>query len=597
MAINNNEINTYLESNLEKIGETAVLYSIEEVGKDSTKNISIIQVPKIIKKSGMCYDIFENHKRRYKKIILVNHNNNKIMWNVYEADKNKENISIFASNIIKEFSAASAWRTRLKYVLDIENLFLHPLSIEKFATNIETNITNAFGYRKETYYDTKYELEYDVNDPIAKHIENTISDEKTFNKIKIDHSRITDIIKEVHNICKKNTNGYYILGWSMMSMCRLDILDKFQIFPTLGLFGVKGAGKSTLGTLFISNLWGAKKQESSNILEGTGIRFEVLKGSTKPISIDEAKKINFEILRELSTSKYISRKRGTRTGQVLEREISRPIAVNGNEIIFPREDGSSIISANLSRFQFLKFDKAMGKNQINLSYHDMMMLGKFIIENILPKFNIEKLMQFKKETIVKESRNAEVIAIREYGIELVKELFKNERIDPEIPSYQEVNIEEFAKTPGKKIYDTLFAELEKIIFSNQYGITTWRDVAYIINQNDSKGLLANNNTAIMKKLENKGIFFTIKGNILLTKQSLRTLETTGTMKSLFDDMEESKHDEISFVEYVMKGRNRNVVVTKKVQNNEIIHVKKTGIVLHLNTESIISDNKSISDQE
>lgn len=575
------------KDNLERVGETAVSYNIDETkttksGDEYIERVCVIQVPKIIKKSGIFYNILEDNKKKYKKIILVNHDNSEIAWNVYEAEENKKDISIFASSIIKEFAATSAWRNRLKYVANIEDLFLHPKSIEKYAVYNESNITNAFGFRNKKYYGVEYNLEYDVTDPIAKHIEKTIKEEKTFCEVNIDHSKITSIIKEVNRVCENNTNGYYVLGWSLMSMCRLDILDEFQIFPTLGLFGIKSGGKSTLGTLFISNLWGNKKQESQTTLEGTGVRFEPLKGSTKPVSVDEAKKINFEILRELSTSKYISRKRGTRTGHVLERDLMRPIAINGNEIIFPKEDGSAIISANLSRFQFLKFNKIMKKDKINLSYEDMMMLGRYIIENILPGFNMDRLIQLKKGTKTSESRNAEVVAIREYGIELVKELFQKADIVAEIPSFKEVNIEDFAKTPGKQIYDTLFTELEKVTYVSQHGLTTWRDVAFITSQKDKQTMLQCNNMAIMKKLENKGMFYTLEGELLLTKQSTRTLGTIGTMKTVLNDLEESQHGDISFAEYVMKGEERSIVEVNQVQGNKIIHVKKTGIVLHFN---------------
>lgn len=598
---------------IDPIGETGIQVSIDEATDKKDKDghiiydrVYIVQFPKLVMQSGNCYDLFGDKTTQYEKIVFVNHENKTFEWDIQPTST--QDLSVFATKIISKFSFSTGWHSRQKYLDIVEGIISTPEQLQEYYDVANINTTNAFGFRNGKYYGVEYELPYSVDDPIAPHIQKTIDDEHRFSSIRIDENKVKDTIRKIHSICEANQNGYYVLGWSMMSMLRLDILtesddsEKFGIFPILGLFGIKGAGKSTLMQLFVNDLWGTKL-ESGNILQGTGIRLEPFKGRTKPLGIDEVKEINFEQLRHIATTAVFSTSRGTKSGHVIRRDTSLPISVNGNNIVFSKEDKncSASTDATVSRFLFLKFDKKMEKAELGIKSKDMAMLGHYTICNILPQFNMKKLNQLKMQLKTKNSRDSEVEAIRDYSIEMVKTLFKTADIEVNIPALPDVNIADFAKTPATEIYDNLFKELNKVIKNHNGDVYTW---LYTAKRANSEGIgikgLNDGDMSVIKDMEQKGIYITTNGDgLLINKECAIALGHIGKLELLFDMLNSSDMPErFEKIEIVMQNigpRSAVNVITDSGYKGVVKLTPKTGILFHLKEDKYVTEDENKKD--
>jgi len=88
-----------------------------------------------------------------------------------------------------------------------------------------------------------------------------------------------------------------ILSWSVASLFRMPILDKFGIFPGLALTGAKNTGKTYIALFFISRFYGVWKTYFSNKTIESPARLEdILTTCVIPIQIDELEYLKREII-------------------------------------------------------------------------------------------------------------------------------------------------------------------------------------------------------------------------------------------------------------------------------------------------------------
>lgn len=126
-----------------------------------------------------------------------------------------------------------------------------------------------------------------------------------------------------------------IIGWSMIAPFKLYCLDTHNIFPTLILAGIKGAGKTRFLDLFTTHFYGLTKTHESGATAKSIARFEdIISASTFPRMIDDFENIPrviINVIKESATDSSPYKRKTSAKTQISRPKVS-PLAITSNDL-------------------------------------------------------------------------------------------------------------------------------------------------------------------------------------------------------------------------------------------------------------------------